>query len=80
MELINEKLATTKQSKGKDSLEEEKYDESLIKKVNKLALNLSQQYSTESQSLIERKNCIFFKMLKCETKLIRFMFELNGLV
>ena len=53
MELINEKLATTKQSKGKDSLEEEKYDESLIKKVNKLALNLSQQYSTESQSLIE---------------------------
>ena len=58
------------------------YDEELIKKIESLVTN--QTYFTRSQpggsSLGVKNSTIYYKMLKCDSKLVRFIFEINGLV
>lgn len=63
-------------------------DENLIKRINALVnnqtyLNNQNPTSTASSSNANpqiRQVTIYYKMLKCESKLVRFIFEINGLV
>lgn len=63
-------------------------DENLIKRINALVNN--QTFFTQQQTVGTggtsnanpqvRQATIYYKMLKCESKLVRFIFEINGLV
>jgi len=84
-ELINQKYMTNYISnKNQMTQQGEKTDDALIKKIN--SISSVQTYFTQIHSLngertaqVKQSTC-FYKMLKCESKLIRFLFELNGLV
>ena len=60
------------------------YDDQLIKKIESLVTN--QTYFTRSQpgqsgqSVSIKNGTIYYKMLKCDSKLVRFIFEINGLI
>ena len=55
------------------------YSEATIKKINSIN-NFHQYFSMGSgQSQIAPHDC-YYKMLKCESKLIRYLFESNNLV
>ena len=64
-------------------------DDNLIKRINALVSN--QTYFTQQSNSGAtggnsnsnpqvRQATIYYKMLKCESKLVRFLFEINGLV
>lgn len=71
-------------------------DENLIRKINALVSNNQTYFSTQASSSLQqaqssrwnggmlanqiRQSTVYFKMLKCESKLVKFIFEINGLV
>ena len=73
---FSEKLKIGKDEKGNPI-----YDEVLLKRVNAVQASSAHQF-TKTTITEKQKNpgLIYYKMLKCESKLVKFIFELNGLV
>lgn len=68
-----------------DSSGNDQYSEALMKKINSIS-NQQTYFSMQnsginqgSSSMVTSKSICYYKMLKCESKLIRFIMELNGL-
>jgi tubulin polyglutamylase TTLL5 len=53
-----------------------------MKKVNSIQVSTNTQFAKQNYSSNDPSNgaTIYYKMLKCDSKLVKFVFELNGLV
>lgn len=50
-----------------------------MKRVNSVQISSNTQFAKQNYSENESKTAVCYKMLKCDSKLVKFIFELNGL-
>jgi hypothetical protein len=58
------------------------YDDALMKRVNAIQVSTNTQFAKQNYSSNDPNTgaTVNYKMLKCDSKLVKFVFELNGLV